>query len=129
MPDSLSKPGAHAGTRTVIDWRYTRQNCTTCQRAEEFLKSHKLEAKEVVDARKNTLGSKDALKLASSVEHIYASKGSRKTEFDLSQSKPSSEDLLAAMLGPTGNLRAPIIKSGKTLLVGFDMDNYKKVLT
>ena len=30
-----------------------------------------------------------------------------------------------AMLGPTGNLRAPTLKSGKTLLVGFNEDTYR----
>ena len=33
-----------------------------------------------------------------------------------------------AMLGPTGNLRAPVVKVGKTLLVGFNEDQYREVL-
>jgi hypothetical protein len=32
------------------------------------------------------------------------------------------------MLGPTGNLRAPCIKSGKTVLVGFNDEAYDKFL-
>jgi hypothetical protein len=32
------------------------------------------------------------------------------------------------MLGPTGNLRAPTLRVGRTLLVGFDEDTYRKVL-
>jgi len=31
---------------------------------------------------------------------------------------------VAAMLGPTGNLRAPTAKVGSTLLVGFNEDAY-----
>lgn len=34
----------------------------------------------------------------------------------------------AAMLGPTGNLRAPTLKVGRTLIVGFDEDSYRSVL-
>jgi hypothetical protein len=32
------------------------------------------------------------------------------------------------MLGPTGNLRAPTIRRGKTVLVGFDDEAYSRVL-
>ena len=32
------------------------------------------------------------------------------------------------MLGPTGNLRAPTLRVGRTLLVGFDEETYRKVL-
>lgn len=33
-----------------------------------------------------------------------------------------------AMLGPTGNLRAPTIRKGKTVLVGFNEDVYSDAL-
>jgi len=33
-----------------------------------------------------------------------------------------------AMLGPTGNLRAPTLRNGKTLVVGFDEEVYARVL-
>ena len=33
-----------------------------------------------------------------------------------------------ALLGPTGNLRAPTMRVGKTLLVGFDESSYADVL-
>ena len=32
------------------------------------------------------------------------------------------------MLGPTGNLRAPTLVSGKTVLVGFNEASYAKLL-
>ncbi len=31
------------------------------------------------------------------------------------------------MLGPTGNLRAPTIRTGATVLVGFNEEVYRKV--
>ena len=31
------------------------------------------------------------------------------------------------MLGPTGNLRAPTIRTGATVLVGFNEEAYQKV--
>ena len=36
--------------------------------------------------------------------------------------------LLALLLGPTGNLRAPTLRKGRTLLVGFDEASYAKAL-
>jgi len=32
------------------------------------------------------------------------------------------------MLGPTGNLRAPTLRAGSTVLVGFDEDVYRAAL-
>lgn len=42
---------------------------------------------------------------------------------------PPDDDTLAAhLLGPTGNLRAPTIRQGNTLLVGFSEEAYRDVL-
>jgi hypothetical protein len=41
---------------------------------------------------------------------------------------PDDDSLLACMLGPTGNLKAPTLRKGKTLLVGFGADAYRQVL-
>ena len=32
------------------------------------------------------------------------------------------------MIGPSGNLRAPTLRVGKKILVGFDEESYEKVL-
>jgi hypothetical protein len=32
------------------------------------------------------------------------------------------------MIGPSGNLRAPTLRVGRRILVGFDEDSYRKVL-
>ena len=40
---------------------------------------------------------------------------------------PDDATLLAHLLGPTGNLRAPTIKKGKTLYVGFNADLYQSL--
>ena len=37
-------------------------------------------------------------------------------------------DVVEAMLGPTGNLRAPTLRVGKTVVVGFNEDVYSDVL-
>ena len=62
------------------------------------------------------------------VKEVYAAKGKRVVHFDLKKDKPSEDELAKVLLGPTGNLRAPTLRIGKTLLVGFDEDTYKAIL-
>jgi arsenate reductase-like glutaredoxin family protein len=100
----------------------------SCTRAQEFLEKSKIDASSVSDARKEALGRKAALQLASQVDEIYAAKGSKVVHVDMRTSKPSEEELAEVLLGPTGNLRAPAIRAGKKLLVGFNADLYKKLL-
>ena len=55
-------------------------------------------------------------------------KGKRIVHYNLKKDAPSEADLKAILLGPTGNLRAPTVRKGSTLLVGFDEEVYRKVL-
>ena len=81
-----------------------------------------------MDAKKTTLKEKEALALVREVDEIYACKGKQVVHLDLKQDKPDKAALLALLLGPTGNLRAPTLRKGRTLLVGFDEAAYAKVL-
>lgn len=88
----------------------------------------KIEPDEIVNATKNKLGRADALRLAKNAAKVIVAKGRSVVTFDMSKDAPKDADLLAALLGPTGNLRAPTIRVGRTLLVGFNEDAYKRVL-
>ena len=46
---------------------------------------------------------------------------------DLKRDKPARAELVKLLLGPTGNLRAPTLLKGKTLVVGFDEATYQNV--
>ena len=81
-----------------------------------------------VDARKTTLKEKGALALVQEVDEIYASKWKRVVHLDLRKEKPDRAALLGLLLGPTRNLRAPTLRKGRTLLVGFDEETYSKIL-
>ena len=48
--------------------------------------------------------------------------------FDMKADKPTDDELLAVLLGPTGNLRAPAAVVGDTLVVGFSPEVYAEVL-
>jgi arsenate reductase-like glutaredoxin family protein len=51
---------------------------------------------------------------------LIAAKGKKVTTIDLRTAPPADEVLAGLMLGPTGNLRAPIMRVGQTILVGYN---------
>lgn len=58
------------------------------------------------------------------VNTLIVAKGKSVVELDLKNEKPDNEILVALLLGPTGNLRAPTARVGTTLLVGFSEQTY-----
>lgn len=65
--------------------------------------------------------------LAGDVNEIYATKGKKVVHIDLRKEQPGEEALRALLIGPSGNLRAPTLRKGKTLIVGFDEELYAKM--
>ena len=55
-------------------------------------------------------------------------KGKKVTEVRFAGSDGPLDELKAVALGPTGNLRAPTIRSGQTWLVGFNEETYRDSL-
>lgn len=100
----------------------------TCKRAQGYLESSACEVSEVTDATKSRRGQKEALALAHQAETIVVAKGKKVVKFDMKKDPPDDETLLAHLLGPTGNLRAPALRQGKTLLVGFNEEVYQSTL-
>ena len=58
---------------------------------------------------------------------MFVAKGKKVTEVDLKKDRPDDDALAKMMLGPTGNLRAPTMKVGKTVLIGFNLDTYDQI--
>ena len=52
-------------------------------------------------------------------------KGKKVAEFQVA--KAVSKEAVEATLGPTGNMRAPTIRVGKTVLVGFNEEIFAEV--
>jgi arsenate reductase-like glutaredoxin family protein len=99
----------------------------TCTRAQEFLELNNIEAEDVADARKKGMGRVEALILAKTVNEIYSFKGKKVTHINMWKDHPSEQMVLDALLGPTGNLRAPTMKVGEVLLVGFNEEHFSDV--
>lgn len=67
----------------------------------------------------------DALEFARAADELWVARGKNVRRFDLTEHRPSDEELLKVMTGPTGTLRAPAIRIGKKLLIGFHSDMYQ----
>lgn len=61
------------------------------------------------------------------MDEIYAAKGSKIVHLDLRKEAPDRAALLGVLLGPTGKLRAPALKRGRTLVIGFDEKTYVRL--
>ncbi|MCC5886362.1 MAG: hypothetical protein JJT88_08000 [Gammaproteobacteria bacterium] len=72
------------------------------------------------------LGLDAALALVADADELIVAKGRKVEQIPLG--KTDLKTAAAAMLGPTGNLRAPTLKVGRTLIVGFDEDSYERIL-
>lgn len=62
------------------------------------------------------------------VEEVVAMKGKKVVRVAHKKGKPPSPEVLAAILGPFGTLRAPAFRRGRTLIVGFDEATYASLL-
>lgn len=79
---------------------------------------------EKVSASKK-LGETEAKKLIRDAKKVYVAKGKKLDEFEGGTAR---REIVEKMLGSTGNLRAPTIRTGRNLIVGFNEELYEKVL-
>jgi hypothetical protein len=101
----------------------------SCTKSREFLESGGWTVSgTVVDASKERKGRDEALALARTAEQVVVARGKNVVVFDMKKAPPDEDALAAALLGPTGNLKAPTLRQGNTLLVGFGPAAYERVL-
>jgi hypothetical protein len=99
-----------------------------CKKAQGFLGKAGAEVSVTVDARKERYEGSDALAVLDGIDRLVVSRGKSFVIFDLKKNRPAEDVLLAHLLGPSGNLRAPTARVGKTLVVGFNEEAYRNVL-
>lgn len=85
--------------------------------------------KEEQNAKKATIQAVEALALARTVSDIYAAKGKNVVHINMKRDKPDDETLTKLIVGPSGNLRAPTLRKGKTLVVGFHRETYESIFS
>jgi hypothetical protein len=80
------------------------------------------------DASKERRGPEEALTLARAADRVVVARGKKVVTFSMKAEPPDDETLLSHLLGPSGNLRAPTVRKGKTLLIGFNDGAYRNLL-
>jgi len=65
--------------------------------------------------------------MARAAQRLVAAKGKKVTTIDLHSAPPEDDVLAGLMLGPTGNLRAPIMRIGETILVGYNDQAFTEI--
>ena len=81
----------------------------------------------MVNTRQTVLKERDALALARQANVLFVAKGKKVVRLDMKKDKPDKQTLSKLLLGPTGNLRAPTLRVGKKLVVGFQEQMYHDV--
>lgn len=97
----------------------------TCGKTQEFLAKAGVPVQTQEDAKKKIRGADGARELLKDADEIYVAKGKNVVHFDLKSAKAA--EVVPMMLGPTGNLRAPTLRKGRTLVVGFNRETYEKL--
>jgi arsenate reductase-like glutaredoxin family protein len=86
------------------------------------LDSRKVTVAEERQSKKAPMSDADARKLLGSVSEVILARG--KAIRRLSRKEATLDDLR----GPTGAFRAPMVRRGKTLLVGFNEDELRELI-
>lgn len=97
----------------------------SCTRASKFLDAHGLVPAEKVSASRK-LAKSDAARLAGDAKRVVVAKG--KSVQTSSPRGKASPEIVAQLLGPTGNLRAPALVAGDLLLVGWNEEAWTAAL-
>ncbi|HVS14850.1 MAG TPA: ArsC family (seleno)protein [Thermoanaerobaculia bacterium] len=84
-----------------------------------------IEPVETVPASRK-LGREEARELVRRAKRVLVSKG--KATRELRGGPRAGDEVVDALLGPTGKLRAPTLRVGDTLLVGFGEEPYREFL-
>lgn len=119
----MGRPAA----RPRVDWYYHRPGCSTCIRADVFLEEGRIEVVERVPASRR-LQASDALRIIGQSARLWTAKGRAVNRFVLADGQPPAA-ILPHMLGPTGNLRAPLLRIGDLCLVGFNADLFAEAFS
>ena len=90
---------------------------------QEFLDTHNLQAENRTDARKEKMEAAAVWELMGSAERIVVAKGKRVETFV--PTEDTQESILKVVLGRSGSLRAPTVRTGDVFFVGYNGTLYQ----
>lgn len=106
-----------------VDLYYMRPGCVSCKKASELLAAGNVAVAKHRQSKKEPLTDADAEALIKSVSKVVVARGKA------TETLKAADATLDHLRGPTGNIRAPLLKVGKTLLVGFNPDALKELVS
>ncbi len=83
---------------------------------------------ETVDAKKVRFAEAEALKLVRQADEIWVAKGKNVRRLNLKKEPVDDDELLKLILGPSGNLRAPAMRCGRRMFIGFEPAEFAKFM-
>lgn len=107
-----------------VDWYYHRKNCQTCSKSLAFLAENSVAISETVDARKTRFDAAGAIAVVRQADEVWIARGKHVRRINFKKETLTDDELLKLILGPSGNLRAPTIRRGKKLFIGFEPVDY-----
>jgi len=81
-----------------------------------------LTPKKIMDAKKEKIDSRTAWELLQTRKRVHIGKGKR--VFSLDTDAAHKEEILSAVMGRSGNLRAPAIKTKRAFFIGYNDEIY-----
>jgi arsenate reductase-like glutaredoxin family protein len=95
-----------------VDWFYARPGCESCEKVRGELARRGIGIGEERSTRQ-PMGAPEAAALLAGVDEVWISRGGRV------DARPAAEIRVADLKGPTGGIRAPMLRRGGRLLVGY----------
>ena len=83
-----------------------------------------IELDQVVEARKQKIADSDAWEILGNAEKLIVGRGKKILIFDPRQDDQA--EIMKVCLGRTGNLRAPTLKIGNKVVVGYNDEMYEQ---
>jgi hypothetical protein len=80
--------------------------------------------RETVNAGKQRFGPGDLAVVFEEANKVLVAKGKKLLVFDMKSTAASDPEFRKAVIGPSGYLRAPTLRTGKTMLVGFHAEAF-----
>lgn len=111
-----------------VDWYYHRKNCQTCTKSQDFLSAHSIAITEIADARKTRFEPAAAIAFVRQADEAWIARGKTVHKVAFKKETITDDDLLKLILGPSGFLRAPIIRRSKKLFIGFEPEQYAEFM-
>ncbi len=73
--------------------------------------------------------SDEVLGVLEGVSDLYVARGKKIVHVDLNAARPADEDLVSLLCSRFGKLRAPTMRSGDRLLVGYNAEMFATLLS